>query len=130
MTNELSLHEMQKKWHGTYKDYAIGFLSSLLLTIVSFSLVISKIISGPMLLYTITALAIAQAIIQLLFFLHVGQEEKPRWETLVFYFMVLVLLIIALGSLWVMNDLNERMMTDMNMPMEQTAKEAKEIGHD
>jgi cytochrome o ubiquinol oxidase operon protein cyoD len=29
--------------------------------------------------------------------MHLGQEAKPRWESVVFYFMVLVLLIVALG---------------------------------
>ncbi len=125
MTTELSLPEMQKKWHGTYKAYAIGFFSSLLLTAISFSLVLSKVFSGQVLIYAITALAIAQAIIQLFFFLHVGQEEKPRWETLVFYFMVLVLLIVAFGSLWVMYDLNARM-----MPMEHASNNSKAMIHD
>jgi cytochrome o ubiquinol oxidase operon protein cyoD len=53
--------------------------------------------------------------VQLRFFLHLGQEAKPRWETMIFYFMVLVLLIIALGSLWIMHDLEERVMSNMEM---------------
>lgn len=70
---------------------------------------------GQPLIYTVIALALVQAIVQLLFFLHVGQEAKPRWETVVFYFMVVILFIIAAGSLWIMNDLNDRVMT-MEMP--------------
>ena len=62
----------------------------------------------------LVSLAFVQAIAQLLFFLHVGQEAHPRWETLIFCFMVLVLLIIAIGSLWIMHDLNDRVMSDMD----------------
>jgi cytochrome o ubiquinol oxidase operon protein cyoD len=60
------------------------------------------------------ALAFIQAIVQLLLLLHVGQEAHPRWETMVFYFMVVVLLIVALGTLWIMYDLNNRVMMDMH----------------
>lgn len=128
MSSELSLKEIQKEWHGTLKAYVIGFISSILLTAISFSLVITKLLSGHLLVYTIIGLALIQAMIQLLFFLHVGQEAKPRWETIAFGFMTMVLLIIMIGSLWIMNDLDDRMMTDMNakMPSEKT----KEMLHD
>lgn len=114
MTAELSLKEIQKEWHGTFKAYLIGFFASLFLTAVSFSLVITGALSGHTLIYTLLGLAIVQAIVQLLFFLHVGQEAKPRWETFIFCFTVLILLIIIIGTLWIMNDLNERMMPEMN----------------
>lgn len=116
MSSELSLIEIKKEWHGTLQAYVIGFISSLFLTIASFLLVITKVLTGRALVYTIVALALIQAIFQLLFFLHVGQEAKPRWETLVFYFMLLVLLIISVGSLWIMNDLNDRVMSHMETP--------------
>lgn len=117
MTTDLSLKETQKEWHGTLKSYVIGFSASLLLTAISFSLVITKLFPEHILIYTILGLAIVQAIVQLLFFLHVGQEPKPRWETLVFYFMVLVLFIIVVGSLWIMYDLHQRVMPAMNKEM-------------
>jgi cytochrome o ubiquinol oxidase operon protein cyoD len=62
-------------------------------------------------------LAIVQAIVQAILFLHVGQEDKPRWETISFCFMVMCVLIIVIGSLWIMHDLDERVMADMNMEM-------------
>lgn len=117
MTADLSLKEIQKEWHGTLKSYIIGFIASLLLTAISFSLVITQALSGHALVYTIIGLAVLQAIVQLLFFLHVGQEAKPRWETIIFCCTVLVLLIIIIGSLWIMHDLNERMMPGMNKEM-------------
>lgn len=113
MHDDLSLKEIQKEWHGTVKSYAIGFISCLILTGLSFFIVATKAFSESVLIYTIIALAIVQAIVQLLLFLHVGEEAKPRWETLVFYFMVLVLIIIAIGSLWIMYDLNNRVMMGM-----------------
>lgn len=114
MTHDLGLKEIQKEWHGTLKSYVIGFLACFLLTVVSFSLAITRPFSEQILIYAIIGLAILQAIVQLLFFLHVGQEEaKPRWASMAFCFTVLILLIVVIGSLWVMDDLNNRMMPDM-----------------
>lgn len=118
MSEDLSLKEMQKTWHGSKKAYAIGFIMSLLLTLLSFTIVWLHLLPSYIAIYVISTLALCQAIVQLIFFLHLGQENKPQWETLVFYFMVLVLIIIVVGSLWVMYDLNARMMPDMNIPME------------
>lgn len=117
MHNELSLNEIKKEWHGSYKSYLIGFIASLILTSASFLLVITGTLSGHTLIYILVGLAMAQAVFQLLFFLHVGQEAKPRWETVVFLFMLLLLTIIAIGSLWVMNDLNDRVMAGMMKEM-------------
>lgn len=118
MTAELSLKEIKKEYHGTLRSYLIGFAASLVLTGISFFLVLAKILSGQGLIYAIIALALVQAVAQLLFFLHLGQEAKPRQETLIFYFMLLVLIIVAVGSLWIMHDLNDRVMSNMNMPAE------------
>lgn len=118
MSAELNLKEIKKEWHGTYKSYAIGFLSSILLTVISFLLAITKTLSETYLIHALVALAIIQAMFQLLFFLHVGQEAKPRWETIAFGFMVLVLCIIVLGSLWIMFDLDDRVMSHMNGSMQ------------
>lgn len=117
MSNDLSLKETFKEWHGSIRSYLIGFIASILLTAASFSLVITKYLSESALIYTIIGLALIQAIIQLRFFLHVGKEAKPQWETVVFYFMVLILLIIAIGSLWIMYDLDNRVMKMPEMEM-------------
>ena len=117
MEHELSLAEIKKEWHGSLTAYLIGFFTSIILTSLSFLLVYAKWLHGPTLTVTIIGLALVQAVIQLLFFLHLGQETKPKWETLIFCFMLLLLLIVVLGTLWVMYDLNHRVMLDMNMEM-------------
>lgn len=115
MNHEPSLSQIQKEWHGTANAYLIGFTASLLLTSLSFLLVAKEILSGHILAYTLIGLGILQAAIQLRFFLHLGQEARPRWETLIFYFMLLLLMIVAFGTLWIMSDLNDRMMMKMDM---------------
>jgi len=112
--SELSLKQMKKEWHGNLHSYLIGFIISLILTTSAFALVITKALPDQTLIGIIVFLALVQAILQLFFFLHVGQEADPKWETLIFCLMIVILLIIAIGSLWIMYDLNERMM-DKNM---------------
>lgn len=111
--HEDSLKSIQKEWHGSLQGYILGFILSLLLTSCSFLLVINKTLPRNFLIMAVVSLAFIQAIVQLLFFLHIGQEEKPRWESRAFYFMLAVLLIISFGSLWIMFDLDDRMMSDM-----------------
>src|SRR5262245_28771305 len=113
MTEDLSLVEIKKERHGTLKDYQVGIIACVLLSSASFSMVINTILSALSLFFTIVVLALIQAIAQLRYFMHLGQEAKPRWETIIFCFMVLLLLIIAIGSLWIMHDLNERVMVGM-----------------
>ena len=110
MSDEPNLNEIKKEYHGTLRSYIQGFIVALLLTLASFALVITKLISGRYLIYTIIALGLIQAAVQLRFFLKLGHEDHPRWETLVFGFMFFVLLIIAIGSLWIMKNLNDRLM--------------------
>lgn len=111
MHHDLTLKETKKQWHGSLKAYAIGFIACLILTSASFLLTIYKPFEGFTLPIGLVALALLQAVVQLLLFLHVGQEAKPRWETMVFLFMLLVLCIIAGGTLWIMYNLNWRVMS-------------------
>ncbi len=115
--HENTLQEIQKEWHGSFSSYMIGFFSSLFFTLIAFGLVVFRPISNTIIVYFIASLAILQAIAQLLFFLHLGKESKPRWETLVFLFMALVVLIVIFGSLWIMFDLKYRVMPGMTMTL-------------
>jgi cytochrome o ubiquinol oxidase operon protein cyoD len=55
-------------------------------------------------------LAVAQMIVQLVFFLHLGDEVRPRYKFASFVFMAGILIIVVGGSLWIMNNLNQNMM--------------------
>jgi cytochrome o ubiquinol oxidase operon protein cyoD len=62
-------------------------------------------------LYLLGGLALAQAIAQLVWFLHLGHESAPRWKLVAFAFMLLVLVILIVGSIWIMNNLNYHTMS-------------------
>lgn len=56
-----------------------------------------------------------QAVIQLIFFFHVGLRNKPRWHMITLFFTLLVILIVIAGTLWITSNLNYNMMPEMNM---------------
>ena len=92
------------------KTYTIGFVLSVGLTLLAYILVINGNLSTQLITFIIMGLAAIQLVVQLVFFLHLGRESKPRWNITAFAFMVIMLLIIVIGSLWIMNNLNYNMM--------------------
>lgn len=100
------------KEEGSLKAYLIGFVLSLLLTFSSYFLVTEKLISPAHAFWVLPALALTQAFIQLIFFLHLGQEKSPYWNLQTFLYMLGVLVIIVTGTLWIMYNLDYHMMVN------------------
>ncbi len=98
---------------GSFKSYVLGFIISLAVTLASYFVVVSGCYTGWIAIAAIFGLAVVQLIVQLHFFLHLGNESKPRWNMMIFLFMVLVLVILVGGSLWIMNNLNYNVMPTM-----------------
>ncbi len=93
------------------KVYLLGFSLCIFLTLAAYFLVSLRFIQGIPLLATILGIGTVQAVVQMVIFLHLGREEDyPRWNFLTFLFMLSVLLIIVLGSIWIMKHLNYNVM--------------------
>jgi len=95
--------------HGTFRSYLTGFSLSIIFTLTAYLLVVHKKFTTDIIISLIIGLALVQFLIQLIFFLHLGKESKPRWKLFVFIFMIAVVLILVFGSIWIMNNLNTRM---------------------
>ena len=89
---------MTEQW--SLREYVLAFVASIVLTLGAY------FISGV----AVVGLGILQALIQLVVFFHLGREERPRWNLITFAFMGVVLLVIVFGSLWIMYNLDYRMM--------------------
>jgi cytochrome o ubiquinol oxidase operon protein cyoD len=96
--------------HGTVKSYIIGFVLSIILTFASYFTVSSYGFSIKVTYISLAILAFLQLFVQLVFFLHLTSEEKPRWNLVSFAFTFIITVILAGGSLWVMYHLNANMM--------------------
>jgi cytochrome o ubiquinol oxidase operon protein cyoD len=97
--------------HVSFTTYVSGYVASLYLTITAYLLVRHGAFSRRTLVAGVVGLALTQFLVQLVCFLHLGRETKPRWKLVVFLFMILVVGILVFGSLWIMNNLNYRSMT-------------------
>jgi cytochrome o ubiquinol oxidase operon protein cyoD len=91
------------------KPYVFGFVASLIFTLSAYLVIAHRLFNRRVLIATITVLAFAQFVVQLMFFLHLGRETKPRWKQLVFWMMIMVVSILVFGSIWIMNNLNYHM---------------------
>lgn len=100
----------QQPHASSVASYVIGFVLAVTLTLVAYFIVVNHLLSGMALAMTLMGLAAVQLLVQLVFFLHLGRDRKSRWNVASFYFMLLVLLILVVGSLWIMNNLNYNMM--------------------
>ena len=91
--------------------YVSGYILSLVFTLTAYFATTRRTFAHRPLVALVAGLALAQFIVQLVFFLHVGHETRPRWKFISFWGMVLVVLILVFGSLWIMSNLNTNMMS-------------------
>jgi cytochrome o ubiquinol oxidase operon protein cyoD len=90
----------------TFKTYIIGFILSLALTLAAYFAVLWQV---PVTVFVITGLAMVQLVVQMIFFLHVGQGKDRHWNLVVFFSTLSVIFILVAGSIWIMNHLNYNM---------------------
>lgn len=100
---------------ATLASYITGFILSLVMTLAAYLLVTHRNYSNVVIITAIITLALVQFFVQLFFFLHLGKETRPRWKLLVFGFMTTTVFIIVFGSLWIMSNLNGRMMNEQQI---------------
>ena len=93
--------------------YLIGFALATLLTLVSFYIARSTLVWTPSIPIALSALAVAQMGVHLLFFLHITSGPDNVNNVLALAFGLLIVMLLVFGSLWIMSHLNHNM-----MPME------------
>ena len=108
----------------TTKSFIIGFLLSVALTFAAYYAVVNHLLTGTMLLAAIIILAFVQLAIQLIYFLHMGREAKPHWNLMAFLTTFSIILIVVLGSIWIMNHLHYNLMSPDEMNRYIMEKEA------
>lgn len=100
-------------------QYIIGFILSIVLTIVAYVLVVNQLLGGSIVVIVIMLLALIQLIVQLFFFLHLAEEKKPRWNLIFFINTFGLILLVIVASIWIMQHLNHNTMPkDINNMMQ------------
>lgn len=95
--------------------YIRGFLFALALTITAFGIGHIYGATTPRVYLAIGVLGLLQLIVQLAYFLHIDRRRDSREDLDLILFSTLVLLIIIVGTVWILGDLHIRMHMDMQM---------------
>ncbi|WP_108651318.1 cytochrome o ubiquinol oxidase subunit IV [Dongshaea marina] len=96
--------------HSTLRGYLTGFILSIILTAIPFAMVMNGGASHQTIIITITACAIIQVLVHLVYFLHMNTSSEERWNLVALVFTLIVIAIVVVGSLWIMYNLNLNMM--------------------
>ena len=99
------------------KSYTLGFILSIIFTIIPFGLVRESTFSNLTIILVVFGCAIVQLFIQLIFFMHLNTESKPRLNSGSLLFTIALLLIVVIGTIWIMASLAYRMHPMMNHMM-------------
>lgn len=95
------------------RSYTIGYILSIIVTFGAYFLVINQTFSGTALTFAILILAGFQLAVQLIYFLHIF-KEKGSYNLAMVIATLGFILIVILGSLWIMTNLNYRHQTNQN----------------
>ncbi|MDP4272231.1 MAG: cytochrome o ubiquinol oxidase subunit IV [Bacteroidota bacterium] len=97
--------------HLTTKGYITGFILALILTLVSFGIIVFRDSVSQSVLYTVLFLAMTvQMLVHVHYFLHLDTSKAQRWNVIAIGFTAILLFIFIAGTMWVMYTLNSRMM--------------------
>lgn len=94
---------------GTVASYAAGFVLSIILTAVPFTLVMAGAMSHGALVFVILACAVAQIVAQLRYFLHLDRSEAMYWNLMSLLFTFFIIFLFVGGSVWIMYSMHDRM---------------------
>ena len=96
--------------HGTFGSYSVGFILSVVLTAGSFGAVmIPGLIPHDAIVPLILVLAVVQMCVHVYFFLHLSAAPDQRWNVNAFLFAVMTVIILVIGSVWIMYNINTNM---------------------
>ena len=95
--------------HTSYKSYFIGFFISIFLTLASYYIVTQKLLGEGNTYISIVTLAVVQLFIQIVYFLHINSEGRPRWNLISMIAAIIMVVIVVVGSVWVMYNMNANM---------------------
>jgi cytochrome o ubiquinol oxidase operon protein cyoD len=116
-----TLADMEEGTSSGLTIYTIGLVLAIILTATSFWVANTSLLWPPGVPLGLAVLAIAQMGVHLVFFLHITSGPDNTNNVLALAFGVLIVVIVVVGSLWIMFNLNDNMMPPpelMNLHMQ------------
>jgi cytochrome o ubiquinol oxidase subunit IV len=100
----------QTQGYTKTKLYALGFVISVICTLIPYVTVSHQLMSLHATYIVIVLFAFIQAIVQVFCFVRSNtSREDGRWNVIAFLFTIVIMVILVGGSLWIMYNLNAHM---------------------
>lgn len=96
--------------HGSMREYVLGLILSIILTVIPFAAVGMDLFSNGITIAIILLCAVGQLFVQLVFFLHMNASSGQMWNTMSGIYVLLLIAFLIVGSIWIMNHLNHNML--------------------
>lgn len=87
--------------HGSSKEYVTGLMLSIVLTVIPFGMVMLGLATPLVAIIVIVACAIAQLLVQAVFFLHMNTSSEQSWNLVTATYCLFVLVALVIGSIWI-----------------------------
>ncbi|MBS9719678.1 cytochrome o ubiquinol oxidase subunit IV [Tianweitania sp. BSSL-BM11] len=101
------VEEQEKK--RELRSYIVGFVLAISLTALAF-LVVAADLQTSTAYVVIGIAALAQVVVHFRFFLHISWQRSTRDDLQLILFTTLIIILMAGGTIWILNNLHHRMM--------------------
>lgn len=88
--------------HGFPWSHIIGFVISIVLTLIALWMVLQHMLPPGGLITVILGLGVLQILVQLFFFMHVTESQGPRYHLMGLSLGLIFVITIVAGSIWIM----------------------------
>ncbi|MFI4889267.1 MAG: cytochrome o ubiquinol oxidase subunit IV [Steroidobacterales bacterium] len=96
--------------HGSLRGYLTGFVLSVILTAIPFWLVMTGVLDSKVATeVAIMTLAVVQITVHMVYFLHMNARSEDGWSIMALAFTLMLVVIVLLGSVWIIYHLNANM---------------------
>ena len=97
----MSQHDHDAHSHGSVSSYVIGFVLSVILTVIPFWAVMTGAFDRATLFAVIVVTAVVQIVVHLKYFLHLNFTKEGRIDTFSFIFTALIIVMVVALSVWI-----------------------------
>jgi len=96
-------------YRSELRGYLTGFCLALILTLIPFALIVWDVFEYSTTLIVLGVFALVQILVHLRFFLHIDLTRQKREDLQLILFSTLLLVMMAIGTVWIMGNLATRM---------------------
>jgi len=90
--------------------YCVGAIIATLLTTGIYIVTVNGLFDSAFVVGLVVLLAASvQLVVQLYFFFHITEEKRPRWQLHSMWFSVAMIVVVVVGSIWIMKNLDYNM---------------------